>query len=59
MIEKGTLLTRFAMAPDLVDKWSLACLFYEMAVDNKIDFEDLVQAICKQKNVPYQKPGLQ
>ena len=30
----------------MVDKWSLACLFYEMAVDNRIDFEELVKVIC-------------
>ena len=54
-IEKGELLTK--ISSDMVDKWSLACLFYEMAVDNKIDFEELVKVICQVKNVPYTLPG--
>ena len=41
----------------MVDKWSLACLFYEMAVDNKIEFEELVKAICQVKGVPYTMPN--
>ena len=45
------------LSSDMVDKWSLACLFYEMAVDNRIQFEDLVKAICQFKNVPYTLPN--
>ena len=54
-IEKGELLTK--ISGDTVDKWSLACLFYEMAVDNRIDFEELVKVICQVKNVPYTLPS--
>ena len=54
-IEKGELLTK--ITSDMVDKWSLACLFYEMAVDNKIEFEELVKAICQVKGVPYTMPN--
>ena len=55
-ISKLEFLKAFPFPSDSIDKWSRVCLFYDMAVDNKVDLEAIVESICKAKNMTYQKP---
>ena len=45
--QNGIEITEFLtkLSSETADKWGIACLFYEMAVDNKVHLEELVKCV--------------